>query len=205
MKAMRIIQAAGTGLLLVAATGASAEGDGVAMKSLLGAMGIIPRERPPIEYRERPPLVVPPKAELRAPIEPGSAESRAANWPKDPDVAARRREAAEARRPGSDNSRLSPEEIQSGRRAGAMPVVVGPVDRQADKSTLTPDELRAMDPRNNRRPVLAGAEPDRRSLTEPPTGYRKPAANAPVRATADPVEQDPDSPYAFHREQERRR
>ena len=42
MKAKRIIQAAGVAVLLVAATGASADGDGVAMKSLLGAIGIIP-------------------------------------------------------------------------------------------------------------------------------------------------------------------
>ena len=204
MKAMRIIQAAGTGLLLVAATGASAEGDGVAMKSLLGAMGIIPRERPPIEYRERPPLVVPPKAELRAPIEPGSAESRAANWPKDPDVAARRREAAEARRPATENTRLSPEEIQAGRRAGSMPVTA-PAGHVSERTVLTPDELRAADPRNARRPVLAGAEPERQSLTEPPAGYRKPAANAPMRATSDEPEGDPANPYTFQREQARRR
>jgi hypothetical protein len=204
MKAKRIIQAAGVAVLLVAATGASADGDGVAMKSLLGAIGIIPTERPPIEYRERPPLVVPPKAALRAPIDPGSGEGRVANWPKDPDVLARQRDAADARKPARENSRLSPEEIQAGRRAGS-PVSADPVVRSTEKSTLTPDELRAMDPRNNTRPVLAGAEPERRSLTEPPTGYRKPAANAPVRATADPVEQDPDGPYAFQREQERRR
>ncbi len=204
MKAMRIIRAAGTGLLLVAATGASAEGDGVAMKSLLGAMGIIPRERPPIEYRERPPLVVPPKAELRAPIEPGSVESRAANWPKDPDVAARRRAATEARMPVNDNTKLSPEEIQAGRRA-AGPVSGAPVNQTTEKTILTPDELRAADPRNARRPVLAGAEPERQSLTEPPTGYRKPAANAPMRATEDEAPGEPENPYTFQREQAKRR
>lgn len=205
MRAMRIVQAAGVAALLVAASGASADGDGVAMKSLLGAIGIIPRERPPIEYRERPPLVVPPKLELRPPADAGIVGGQVANWPKDPDVLARQRDAAEARKPFSDNSRLSPDEIQAGRRAGSASVSTNPAARHSEKTTMTPEELRAVDPRNNARPVLAGAEPERRALTEPPSGYRKPAGNAPMRATADAVERDPDSPGAFHRELERRR
>jgi hypothetical protein len=206
MKAKRIIRAAGVAVLLVSASGASADGDGETMKSILGAIGIIPRERPPIEYRERAPLVVPPKLELRAPLDPNATQGRAANWPNDPDVVARQRDAAASRKLLSNNSRLSPEEIQAGRRAGPMPASDIKVDRQSDISLMTPDQLRAQDPRNRAKPVLAGAEPERRTLTEPPTGYRKPAANAPVKATADaPGEADPDSPGAFQREMERRR
>jgi hypothetical protein len=208
MKAKRIIRAAGVAVLLVSASGASAEGDGETMKSLLGAIGIIPRERPPIEYRERAPLVVPPKLELRAPLDPNAAQARAANWPQDPEVAARRRDAAEARKLLSNNSRLTPDEIQAGRRAGAASAsdAEARATREGDFSRMTPDQLRAQDPRNRAKPVLAGIEPERRTLTEPPTGYRKPAANAPVRATADaPEEADPDSPSAFQRELERRR
>ncbi len=201
MKALRIIRAAGVGVLLVAASGASAEGDGVAMKSILGAMGIIPRERPPIEYRERAPLVVPPKIELRAPVDAGAVENRVANWPQDPDVQARRRDAAEARRPFREETRSAPEVIMAGRRVGNPAAV----HRTTENSRLTPDELRNQDPRSNTRPVLAGVEPDREKLTDPPTGYRKPAANAPMKATMDPVERNPDSPQAFHREMERRR
>ena len=48
-----------------------------------------------IEYRERSPLVVPPKLDLPPPAA-ASAEVKAANWPKDPDEA--RRKAAIAAR-----------------------------------------------------------------------------------------------------------
>ncbi|HEX2554161.1 MAG TPA: hypothetical protein VHL98_10685 [Microvirga sp.] len=202
MEAKRIIRAAVMAALLVAASGASAQEEGVAMKSILGSMGIIPKDRPPIEYRERAPLVVPPKLELRAPLDHGSVETRVPNWPKDPDVVARQRDAADSRKAVRENSRLSPDEIQSGRRAQTAG---RPIERPTEKSTLTPDELRSMDPRTSTKPVLAGVEPERRSLTEPPSGYRKPASNAPMRASADPVEHDPDSPGAFQREMERRR
>jgi len=44
---------------LLAATGASAQ-EGMFAKDLLGSVGIIPKERPRIDYRERAPLVLPP-------------------------------------------------------------------------------------------------------------------------------------------------
>ena len=42
-----------------------------------------------IDYRERSPLVVPPKIDLPPPVS-ASAEVNAPNWPKDPDVAQRK-------------------------------------------------------------------------------------------------------------------
>ena len=73
---------------------------GRGVKSFLGTIGIIPKEKPPINYSERAPLVLPPKMELRAPAAPRSAENQA-NWPKDPDVVAARKAAAEARAPAT--------------------------------------------------------------------------------------------------------
>ena len=76
MRGLKVFGCASALALLVAATGASAqEGEGV--KSLLGAIGIIPKEKPPINYSERAPLVLPPKMELRAPAAPRSAENQA--------------------------------------------------------------------------------------------------------------------------------
>src|SRR5437667_12609125 len=49
-----------------------------------------------IDYRERSPLVVPPKMDLPPPAAGTSAETKAPNWPKDPDEA--RRKAAIAAR-----------------------------------------------------------------------------------------------------------
>lgn len=210
MKPLQILRAASLLALALAAPAAWAEEDGVAMKSLLGAMGIIPKERPVIEYRERPGLVVPQKYELRPPADPGRVEARAANWPKDPDVLARQREAAEARLiPTERTSRLSPDQIQAGRSAGASAPRAGRIDRQADYSVMSPDQLRAQDPRlpsTGKQDLAYGVEPERRSLTDPPTGYRKPASNAPLKASVDaPADPNPDSPDGYRREMERRR
>src|SRR5215211_3081179 len=111
---------------LVAATGASAQ-EGLFAKDLLGSVGIIPKERPRIDYRERAPLVLPPSMELRDPADPKALQAANPQWPSDPDVAAARRRDAEARTPVTQTERrrleqnptLSIEEIRGGRRAGA--------------------------------------------------------------------------------------
>ncbi|QFU15716.1 hypothetical protein [Microvirga thermotolerans] len=212
MKGLKVIGCAGALALLVAATGASAE-EGEAVKSLLGSIGIIPKEKPPIQYNERPPLVLPPKMELRPPVA-GGAEARNANWPKDPDVAAARKAAAEARTPytsselykNTEGRRLSVEEMRAGRDpnnyvSGGAPA---PVGRQADKSVMSPDELRAFSTDKDN-VKLSGGGLERRYLSDPPGGLLKAAGGAPLKASADPVPVgDPDSPLAFIRQQQQR-
>ncbi len=211
MKGMKVLGCAGALALLVAASGASAE-EGEAVKSLLGSIGIIPKEKPPITYNERAPLVLPPKMELRAPVEKGAVETRDANWPKDPDVAARRKAAVEARTPytqtefykNSEGKPLSIDEIRAGRNPNNRTTgVPGPVGRQADKSVMSPDELRAFSKQDDVK--LSGDGLERRYLTDPPGGLLKAAGGAPLKASVDPVPMgDPDSPSAFQREQSRR-
>jgi hypothetical protein len=211
MKGMTNLCRAGAVALLFAASGASAE-EGEAMKSILGAIGIIPKEKAPIVYNERAPLVLPPKMDLRAPAQ-GSAEARNANWPKDPDVAAARKAAADARTPytstelykNSTAKPLSIEEIRAGRNPNNyVTAIPGPVGGQAEKSILTPDELRAMS-RNNDDAKLSGDGLERRYLSDPPAGLLKAAKGAPLKASADPVPVgDPDSPHAFIRQQQNR-
>lgn len=193
MKVVRVLQAAAAGALILAASGAAAQ-EGVLAKSILGSMGIIPKDKPPIEYRERPPLVVPQKLELRPPVNGQSVEARAPNWPRDPDVMARRAEEEEARRPVTEgsvymrnrkNASLSPEEMRAGTRAGAG-LPTEPAGKNADISTISPTELRAMD-RRNRPQIASNEEPERRSLVQPPTGYRQPA---PLRASVEPTPED---------------
>jgi hypothetical protein len=56
----------------------------------IGIPGITPTERPPtINYRERPPLVLPKKQTLRAPMPPVAKRNSA--WPKDYDLERDRR------------------------------------------------------------------------------------------------------------------
>lgn len=159
---------------------ASAE-EGMFFKDMLGSMGVIPKSKAPIAYRDRAPLVVPPKTTLPP---PGSRMSAAANpgWPNDPDVAARRRAAEEDSLPvtwgekrrssGENNLRLTPAEIQAGRVASSSAPVPGTHrgDSARDVILLSPDALRAK-PREAQ--PDDGPEPGRRALTDPPSGMRK--------------------------------
>jgi len=212
MKGMKILCRAGALALLVAASGASAE-EGEAVKSILGSIGIIPKEKPPIVYNERAPLVLPPKMDLRPPAPGGGPEARNANWPKDPDVAAARKAAAEARMPytnsdlykNSNGKRLSIEEMRAGRNPNNyVGGPSGPVGRQADKSIMSPDELRSFKSNDDETLKVSGDGLERRYLSDPPQGLLKAAGGAPLKASVDPKPVgDPDSPYAFIRQQNR--
>lgn len=212
MKGMKIVGCAGALALLVAASGAAAQ-EGTAVKSLLGSIGIIPKEKDPIVYNERAPLVLPPKMDLPTPAPGGGAEARNGNWPKDPDVAARRKAAAEARTPHTSSEgyklneahRLSIEEMRAGRNpnniATTPPVRSG---SQADMSRMTPDELRSFS--KDQKVELAGDGLERRYLSDPPGGLLKAQGAGRLKASADPViNGDPDSPQAFIRQQQERR
>src|SRR5947209_8363744 len=63
--------------------------------NIMSGLGATNMENRGIEYRERSPLVVPPKLDLPPPAS-ASAAVKAPNWPKDPDEA--RRKAAIAAR-----------------------------------------------------------------------------------------------------------
>ena len=210
MRGLKVFGCASALALLVAATGASAqEGEGV--KSLLGAIGIIPKEKPPINYSERPPLVLPPKMDLRAPAAPRSAENQA-NWPKDPDVVAARKAAAEARAPATSteiyrsnrSGVLSAEEMRAGRNPNnyvkSPPALTG---GQADNSKMTPDELRSFSP--DKEAKLSGDGLERRYLSDPPAPLLKAQGGGQLKASVDemPVV-DPDSPLGFIQQQQKR-
>jgi hypothetical protein len=54
--------------------------------------------------------------------------------------------------------------------------------------------------------VVAGAEPERQLLTEPPVGFRAPAAGARVRADSEPVTRpDEADPRAYLAQDRKRR
>jgi hypothetical protein len=175
------------GLLCAAAaaltcTGARAQ-EGVAIKNLLGTIGVISPEKDPIHYRERAPLVLPPKMELRAPAGAESYASSNPQWPTDPEVSARRRRAAEERVPTMDsqtrrmadsNPRLTVEELRGGRNPGAQ----GPGPLKYDNPVMNPRELQSV---RSSGETDAETAPVRRTLTDPPTVLRKTARGGPVQ------------------------
>ena len=200
-----------TALALAWMPAAQAE-EGVFFKDLLGNMGLIGKDRPNIEYRERAPLVVPPRLDLREPAAV-SAAARNPQWPNDPDVVDRRRRDAESRIPVTETERrrleqnptLSISEIRSGRRPGAE-VSTTPVARDNSaraETSVHPDQLRA---KSRTAEEASGPEPTRRALTQPPTGFRAPAGGGPVVAEFDPViKEDEGDARLYQRQQAQRR
>lgn len=177
------------GSLVLAAAPASAQ-EGVLFQNIMRNIGLIPGDAPEIDYRERPPLVVPPNSALPRPQESASAANPA--WPNDPDVAARREERNDLLRPATQRERyrenqrplLSQEELRRGRVAGRR--ATEPVGRSEGAATyeenIGPIRIgREMAGRRNEDAELRlryGSEPARRTLTDPPTGYRMPAGTA---------------------------
>ena len=174
---------------LVAFGSAAQAQEGVAMKNLLGSIGLIAPEKDPIQYRERAPLVLPPKMELRAPSDRESFASSNPQWPNDPDVARKRARTAgdrtpvtesEIRRMSERNPGMSPEELRRGRSA-ATPAG----SHRSDKVDM---DLASM----GRGPASAddkaddSATPARRTLAEPPSTLRQSARGTKVEASFEP-------------------
>jgi hypothetical protein len=190
-------------------------------RALLGIPG---EEKPAIDYRERAPLVVPPRQELRPPAEAVPADQRRANWPQDPDVIARRQAAENARRPANfdaitsrdpaDTRRMTLNEIRAGRVAGqevnrvpSTPGTFGPNAGQGFANVMGGvSALREMDKQSAAAARTDGqldrSEPKREFLTDPPSGIRRPADNAAFRATREGQvgRQELPSPYDIYRE-----
>jgi hypothetical protein len=195
------------------ASGARAQ-EGVLVKNLLEGIGVLDKEKDPIDYRERGPLVLPPRMELREPAAPGSVQARNPQWPNDPDVAARRRQAAEDTLPvtqtdqyrmNSKNSRLTVDEMRAGRQAGAQ-IPTAPVSRAGDNAWIHPDVLRAQHAQGRTAQAAGDTTTGRRSLTEPPSAYRQSATGQPIRGSFDvPERVDESNPQAFLRQQQLRR
>jgi hypothetical protein len=185
----RAIRTLLAGSLLLAALPAAAQ-EGTLFQNVLRNMGMMPGEGPDIEYRQRPPLVVPPSSALPRPQEPNA--ERTAAWPNDPDVAARRAAAEDTFMPATrrekyrENQRplLSQDELRRGRLPG-QGYGPGP-SRSSDtyEENIGPirvgKELAARQSADDTSRLVYGSEPQRRFLSDPPTGYRMPAGTAPL-------------------------
>jgi hypothetical protein len=141
-----------------------------------------------IEYRERSPLVVPPKLDLPPPAA-GSAEVKAPNWPKDPDEA-RRKAAIAARKKDNRDPReasriLTPNELAkqktTEKTTGGDTLVPG--GDVGPNAILSPSQLgytggfSGMFGGNKTETAPFKGEPTRDALTQPPSGYQTPSPN----------------------------
>ena len=154
------------------------------MDDFLGSLGLISRT-PPIEYRERSPLVIPNKSELPA---PGARAEKGPEWPADPEVKARKARAAEARTPprrredpgrpiaGTDESYRTGDtgKWDESRPTKREPNIVElfTSGKMFDSSLLKKEEYGTFT-----------GEPPRASLVAPPAGYLTPSPAAPYGVT----------------------
>jgi hypothetical protein len=163
--------------------------------NIMGGLGAKNMETKGIEYRERSPLVVPPKLALPPPA--SANETKAANWPKDPDEA--RRKAAIAARKKQDRQKiedprtafrpLTPDELNVGGKSAAVasanktndPIQPG---TSQNNPILSPSQLgfngslgSLMFGGNKPETAPFTGEPERSALTQPPPGYQTPSPN----------------------------
>ena len=192
--------------------------EGVFMKDMLGTLGLVEKDRAPITYRERAPLVLPPRSDLPPPVARSAEREANAAWPKDPEVTARERRAARDRAPitrgeqgrmNDNNTTLSIGEMRSGRRPGAE-VQTEPTYKPGDNNRaafwLDPLEL-LKGKKDDAETTLSSVEPERNLLSEPPAGYRRPPGGlerSPREAKAYNPDRDEADPRAFQREQAKR-
>jgi hypothetical protein len=194
------------GVLFATSTPVRAEDDNLTIdrriyRGILEGIGLRRDGEAPINYEERPPLVIPPARELPPPERTDAALSQNPAWPKDPDIARRKAELERDRNRNISDEReleqrpLRPDQMTPGarnapRRASrddgyqASPYGFG--------NPLPPDKLGGntgtswfgkqfgnlfgskQDEQTN-----FTKEPARNALTEPPPGYQTPSPNQP--------------------------
>jgi hypothetical protein len=141
-----------------------------------------------IDYRERSPLVVPPKLDLPPPAT-AAAEVKDPNWPKDPDDA-RRKAAIAARKKAKPDPLeaarlLTPSELNAARTAPQSRASNDPVQpgNSLNNPILSPSQLgytggfSGLFGGNKAEVAPFKGEPTRESLTQPPSGYQTPSPN----------------------------
>jgi hypothetical protein len=169
------------------------DGDPGLFGSMLKSLGFGGENK--IEYRERPPLVVPPTHDLPPPQT--SAAVRDPNWPADPSGS---RQGAEKQKKGTqvrdlDKITVAPRPAEPSIASAPNPPTSG-LDTTA---TIPPSQpaassgffgnLFSSSGSSNDRPATptAASTPARKSLTEPPSDYESPSPSQPYGAPTPPV------------------
>jgi len=161
------------------------------IENIMAGIGGTNMDNRGIDYRERSPLVVPPKIDLPPPVT-ASREVKISNWPKDPDEA-RRKAAIEARKkskpatPTEAARQLTPSELNAGRTPAASTAGTDSLTpgATANNPMLSPSQLGytgglfKIFHGNTAEAAPFSGEPTRESLTQPPSGYQTPSPNFP--------------------------
>jgi hypothetical protein len=158
------------------------------IEGIMRGIGGTNMENRGIEYRERSPLVVPPKLDLPPPATT-AAESKVPNWPKDHDEQ-RRKAAAAARKKENKDPReaariLTPAELAVGKTAAPARTNNDPIQPGTTNTNpiLSPSQLgysggfSGLFGGNKTETAPFKGEPTRESLTQPPPGYQTPSSN----------------------------
>jgi hypothetical protein len=174
--------------------------DQQALRSILRGIGLRNGREGSIEFKERPPLVVPPNRDLPPPDTTGALNQRNPAWPSDPDEAKKKAaKKAASERKWTDVSTwgdtLRPNELNKAGKTDALPNESGikPGQTVETSTQLRPDELGykggmwsgllGLGSTFSKEKPAEGAkflrEPPRASLTEPPSGYLTPSPEQP--------------------------
>jgi len=196
MRALRLsVVALGVGLMMTAGAARAQDDEDddktfeeKVIEGIMAGIGGTNMENRGIDYRERSPLVVPPKLDLRPP-EAAKTEIKDPNWPKDPDEQ-RRKAAIAARKKENKDPReasriLTPSELNAvkttpGARTNNDPVQPG---TSFNNPILSPSQLgytggfSGLFGGNKSETAPFKGEPSRESLTQPPRGYQTPSPN----------------------------
>ena len=155
---------------------------------IMKGLGGVNMDNSGIDYRERSPLVVPPKLDLPPP-ETVKGEIKDPNWPKDPDEA-RRKAAIAARKKEKPKSPeeaarpLTAAELNVGRTAAPVRTDNEPIQPGVSNNPML--SLKELGYTGGIFGVFKGnssesapfkGEPERQTLTQPPSGYQTPSPN----------------------------
>jgi hypothetical protein len=157
------------------------------IEGIMAGIGGTNMENRGIEYRERSPLVVPPKLDLPPPA--AAAEVKAPNWPKDPDDARRKAAIAARKKANKDPVEaariLTPSELAQvkGAKSSGGESVDQPGGNPGASAVLSPSQLgysggfSGLFGGSKTETAPFKGEPTRESLTQPPGGYQTPSPN----------------------------
>ena len=195
-RALRLsVVALGIGLVMAAGAARAQDADEddktfeeKVIEGIMAGIGGTNMDNRGIDYRERSPLVVPPKLDLPPPVA-ASSEVKDPNWPKDPDEARRKAAIAARKKDNKDPVEaarvLTPSELNAGRTAAPVRTNNDPVQPgdSVNNPVLSPSQL-GFDGKlstifggNKTEVAPFKGEPTRESLTQPPAGYQTPSPN----------------------------
>jgi hypothetical protein len=172
--------------------------DNKIIRNVLEGLGLRATDKN-IDYRERSPLVVPPDtATLPSPEAAGAQASAPANWPVDQDVKRARQAKAEARKARyqqndsviEDARILRPGELERPAARARRGSDAHHTTKEESERPSTPSALGyvgnfftdAFKSKDDEIVVFRG-EPERESLTAPPSGYQTPSPTQPYGLT----------------------